>query len=268
MDVDFSKTHGLSNDFIVIAELEGVAVPEHEKPGFARRFCQRHVSVGADGVLFLQPSESGDCRMRIFNPDGTEAENCVNGLRCVGYEYYKITGKKAMTVETLAGPVELKVTEKSGNTALVEMDVLGKREWKGTSKIKLKNGSFQCHLVDVGNPHVVIFLAEIDKFPVKEVGKEIEEHAKFGPARTNVEFVHVHAKTRLRMRVWERGAGETMSCGSGSIATVIAACELGLCDKNEWIKVEQPGGTLEIKYGETLSLLGPAEISFEGKLSL
>jgi diaminopimelate epimerase len=270
MAMDFSKLHGLGNDFIVVDELHGISVQENDKPGFAKRFCRRKVSVGADGVLFLQESKNHDFRMRMFNPDGSEAETCVNGLRCAGFKYFKISGKRDMSVETLAGPVKIKVAGKAGETAMVELEVIGKKEWMGESEIKLKNESFQYHFVNVGNPHVVIFLQEkVDGFPVKEIGPEIEEHDRFKPGRTNVEFVNVLDKTRLRMRVCERGAGETMSCGSGSIAAVIAACEAGLCEKKEWISVEQPGGTLEIKYGEAgeaLLLKGPAEISFEGKL--
>ncbi len=269
MDVRFSKIHGLGNDFIVVSELDGPVVREEDRAGFARRFCQRRVSVGSDGVLFLQPPSGPgtDFRMRMFNPDGSEAENCVNGLRCAGYEYMRKRGKADMTVETLAGNVRMHVSGEHAGLAMAELEFHGRLESHGKSEIKLRKGSMQCHLVDVGNPHAVIFLEQgIDGYPVRETGHEIEMHPRFSPGRVNVEFVNVKSRKWLRMRVWERGAGETMSCGTGSIAAVVAACEQGMCGKGDWVKVEQPGGTLEIRYGDGLSLKGPAELSFEGTL--
>lgn len=268
MDVDFTKMHGLGNDFIVISELDSTVVVESEKPEFAITFCRRNQSVGADGVLFLQPSDSCDFRMRIYNADGGEAENCVNGLRCVAFKYHSITGEKTMCVESDAGPVDISIEKKGERMAVAEMEIKATRVFKDESELKLKTGTLHYNAVDIGNPHSVIFLDEdVSDFPVHEIGKSIENHETFSPARTNVEFVNVISGTALKMRVWERGVGETMSCGTGSIASVIAACERGLCKKDVWIKVEQPGGVLEVKYGDRLFLRGPVEISYEGKLS-
>ncbi|MBN2331096.1 MAG: diaminopimelate epimerase [Candidatus Aenigmarchaeota archaeon] len=274
MEVDFTKMHGLGNDFIVISELDSAAVDEADKPAFARDFCRRNISVGADGVLFLQPSDGCDLRMRMFNPDGSEAENCVNGLRCVAFKYHLLTGKADMCVETRGGSVDVNIRVepaggKGGGTAIAELEMKGKREFGGKAELELETGNLQYVHVNVGNPHAVIFLDEdVSGFPVPEIGKSVEMHEKFAPARTNAEFINVKGRTALKMRVWERGAGETLSCGTGSVASVIAACELGLCERGEWVRVEQPGGALEIKYGDRLFLRGPAEISFEGRLRL
>jgi diaminopimelate epimerase len=268
MNLSFTKMHGLGNDFIVVSELDGVVVDEEEKPGFARTFCERRLSVGADGVLFLLPSDSCDLRMRIFNPDGIEAENCVNGLRCAGLKYNLISGNTSMCIDTKGGPVRISIHRKGEGKAIAEIEVGGKREYEGKADIKVDGGSYQYHRVDIGNPHAVIFLDEdVSGFPVREIGKSVEEHERFSPGRTNVEFVNIKSKTALKMRVWERGVGETMSCGTGSIAAVIAACEKGKCRRDDWVRVEQPGGDLEIKYGDVLRLKGPAAVSYEGRLS-
>ena len=142
-----------------------------------------------------------------------------------------------------------------------------KTELDWLNSLKIDNREFVYHSVDVGNPHVVIFLDEsIENFPVEEIGHQIEYHENFKPSRTNTEFVNVKEKNNLVMRVHERGACETQACASGAMATVIAACELNLCDKDVWITVKQPGGELKIKHGNELYLKGPAEISFQGNI--
>ncbi len=266
MKVGFSKIHGIGNDFIVVSELSGEAVPEARKAAFAKRFCRRKFSIGADGVLFLQKSAKYDFMMRIFNPDGSEAENCVNGVRCASFRYFRETGKESFNLETLAGPVEASI-EASGQTAVVSLEVLGKREYDGEKSLSIGGEKITYSSVDVGNPHAVVFIGRSPRdYPVLKNGPAVENHADFAPAKTNVEFVKAASPTHLLMRVWERGVGETMACGSGSIAAVISACEKGLADRDEWVKVEQPGGTLEIRCTEdSLSLKGPAEMIFEGE---
>lgn len=269
--INFLKMHGLGNDFIVIDERKEIKVPEELKHNFAKKKCNRKFSVGADGVLFLQSSKNHDLKMRIFNSDGGEAENCVNGVRCVAFAFYeidKLSGIHSFNIDTLAGLVRAKVEMKSENLAEVEIEVLGKREYLGKKSITIDDKEFLYHSVNVGNPHAVIFLEEsVDDFPVENIGHKMEYHEQFQPDRKNTEFVNVLGKTHLKMRVHERGVCETMACGSGSIATVIAACESGLTSKDEWITVEQFGGKLEISFGRTLKLRGPAEISFAGTTS-
>ncbi len=266
--IAFSKIHGLGNDFIVINELKKEIVKE--KAAFAKRYCERHFGIGADGVLFLCKSEKADFRMRIFNSDGSEAENCVNGLRCAALQKFLLDKKKKnnYSIETLAGLVNAKIVSFEKKLALVEIKFLGKKEFKGKFYLELDGQSFEYFFVDVGNPHAVFFLKEpVDSFPLEQVGHKIEYHKMFAPARTNAEFVNVISPTEVKMRVHERGACETQSCGSGSIAIVIAGVNAGVLDKKKWVSVRQPGGTLEINFGEkNLFLRGSAEIVFSGTL--
>lgn len=268
MEVNFSKIHGLGNDFVVVNEIEGQLVKD--KAAFAKKFCNRNLGVGADGVLFLCKGEAADFRMRIFNSDGSEAENCVNGLRCVALQKYLLDGSKRddYKIETLAGPVNAKILSFENNKAVVEIEFLGKKEFKGKHQIKVDGKEFEYLFVDVGNPHAVIFMEEpVKDFPVEDTGHKIEFHEKFSPSRTNTEFVNIISKQEVNMRVHERGACETMACGSGSIAIVIAGAKEGLLAKEGWIKVNQPGGTIEINFdGENILLKAEAKKVFEGKI--
>ncbi len=268
MEINFSKIHGLGNDFIVINELKKEIVKG--KAAFAKRYCDRHSGVGADGVLFLSKSNIADLHMRIFNSDGSEAENCVNGLRCTALQKFLLgkKKKKKFSIETLAGLVNAKIVSFKKNLALVEIEFLGRKQFKGKFYIDLEGKAFEYYSVDVGNPHAVVFLKDsVEDFPVEALGHKFEYHKQFAPARTNTEFVNVVSPTDVKMRVHERGACETQACGSGSIAIVIAGIKAGLLDSGKWVKVQQPGGTLEIHFsGEKLFLRGNAEIVFEGKL--
>lgn len=266
--IAFSKIHGLGNDFIVINELEKEIV--EDKAAFAKRYCNRYFGVGADGVLFLCNSNRADFCMRIFNSDGSEAENCVNGLRCVALQKFLLDKKKKnnYSIETLAGLVNAKIVSFEKKLALVEIEFLGKKEFKGKFYLELDGQSFEYFFVDVGNPHAVIFLKEpVDAFPVEQLGHKIEYHEQFAPARTNSEFVNVLSPKEVKMRVHERGACETKACGSGSIAAVIAGINVGLLDSGKWVSVKQPGGILSINFnGKELFLCGNAEIVFSGTL--
>tara|TARA_Y100000310_G_scaffold342623_1_gene446622 strand:+ start:213 stop:1028 length:816 start_codon:yes stop_codon:yes gene_type:complete len=268
MEIDFSKIHGLGNDFVVVNELQEVVV--QNKVEFAKKFCTRNKSIGADGVLFLCESGSADFKMRIFNADGSEAENCVNGLRCVALQKYLLGGRSQgrYSIETLAGKVNAKIISLENNIALVEIEFLGKKDYKEKDTINIDGRDFDYHFIDVGNPHAVFFLDEpVKDFQVEEIGHKIEHHEKFFPSRTNAEFVNVISKEKVEMRVHERGACETMACGSGSIAIVIAGVKSGLIEKGAWIKVQQPGGTIEITFdGKNILLKAQAEKVFDGTL--
>lgn len=268
MEISFSKIHGLGNDFIVINEMQKEIVKD--KSSFAKQSCNRHFSVGADGVLFLCKSGKADFRMRIFNSDGSEAENCVNGLRCVALQKFLLDKKKKKnySIETLAGPVKARIVSFKKSIALVEIGFLGKKEFKGKFYLDVEGQAFEYYFVDVGNPHAVIFLKDsVETFAVEAIGHKIEYHPQFAPSRTNAEFVNVVSPTQVRMRVHERGACETKACGSGSIATVIAGVNAGLLEAGKWVAVKQPGGALEINFDSSQLLLrGNAEKVFEGKL--
>jgi diaminopimelate epimerase len=271
MEISFSKMHGLGNDFIVINELKKELVKD--KAGFAKKFCSRHFGIGADGMLFLCKSKHADFRMRIFNSDGSEAENCVNGLRCVALQKFLLDKKKKKkySIETLAGLVNTKIATFKNKNALVEIEFLGKKEFKGKFFIEVEGQAFEYHSVDVGNPHAVIFLKEpVESFPVEQIGHKIEYSAKFAPARTNTEFVNLISPTEVKMRVHERGACETQACGSGSIATIIAGIKAGSLKSEKWVSVHQPGGILQINFdgNQKLLLRGNAEIVFAGKLGV
>lgn len=263
--------HGLSNDFIIIDERQDTIVPEGEKARFAEKYCERRLSVGADGVLFLERTIHQATDMRIFNPDGSEAENCVNGLRCAAFALYKNSNyddDKEFDINTKAGLVHATVNILDSESVMVEIEVLGKRDYLGTDKIRVEDKELEYHSVNVGNPHAVIFLDEpVNNLDVEKYGHAIEYHKKFQPDRTNTEFVNVMKHGKLMMRVHERGACETQACGSGSLAAVIAACEAGYAKKNEWITVKQPGGMLDVFYGDELRLKGRAEFSYNGIIS-
>jgi diaminopimelate epimerase len=272
MQIDFLKIHGLGNDFIIVDERQDTIMPENKKAKFAKKYCQRRFSIGADGVLFLERANNVDVNMRIFNSDGSEAENCVNGLRCVAFALYKIDGlhgSREFDITTKAGPVHTDVDPISSQNAMVEIDVLGRRDYLGTDNINIEGRDFEYHSVNVGNPHAVIFLDEpVDDFDVEKYGHAMEYHEKFRPDRTNTEFVNLIKNGTLMMRVHERGVCETQACGSGSLATIIAASEAGYVKKNEWIAVKQPGGILEILYGNELRLKGQVELSYKGIIHL
>ena len=263
--------HGLGNDFVVVNELQLEAVAEKDKASFAKKFCKRHFGIGADGVLFLCKAalEKADFRMRIFNADGSEAETCVNGLRCVAFEKFLIDGRKKpfYRIETALGVAQAKVFPGKENNAKVELLLLGRKEFGKSKKITINGKGFEYYPVDVGNPHAVVFLKEpVGSFPVEEIGHAFEFHKAFRPHRTNTEFVNVVSPVKVKMRVHERGACETMACGSGSIAIVIAGVNAGFLHKGKWVSVEQPGGTLEIMAGKEVFLRGPAQKVFQGKI--
>jgi diaminopimelate epimerase len=271
---EFLKIHGLGNDFIVINELDGLVVPERKKKAFAKQYCNRKFSVGADGILFVQSSKKADFKMRVFNPDGSEPENCVNGLRCVTLAKYLWDHEvqKKYAVEITQGTVHATVLkikqEKEQHVADIEIEYLGKAKLGKSDKIKVNDYGFDFIPVDVGNPHAVIFFNQrnIHNMNVETVGHAIEYSKQFAPERVNTEFVTVESKTKVDMRVHERGVCETQACGSGSIAVVLAGAQSNLLSENQWVEVKQPGGSLFIKTGKQILLRGAAELVFRGNL--
>lgn len=271
MIVQFSKMHGLGNDFIVVNEMQEEVIAERDKEFFAVNNCKRRISIGADGVLFLcKPrSPNADFRMRIFNADGSEAETCVNGLRCVAFENFLMEGKKKknFNIESGNGIISAKIVAEKKNKATVELHLPAKPIFKGKFHLIVKGKGFEYYSVDVGNPHAVVFLKEtVQHFPVEEIGHAFEWHKAFQPHRTNTEFANIVSPKKIKMRVHERGACETAACGSGAIATVVAAINAGVAEANEWVSVEMPGGPLEIKAGEQVFLRGAAQKVFVGAI--
>lgn len=268
----FEKMHGLGNDFLVVDDRDAQPL---DWPALARRVCTRHTGVGADGILLIQRSDRADLRMRLFNADGSEAEMCGNGIRCVA-EYVAVHGISGDHVvwETGAGAV---VTDRLGDD-LVTVDMGPPRfapdeipvDAPGLAEVidqPLAVGGRELPItcVSMGNPHCVLVSDDVDAFPLSEIGPLIENHPRF-PRRTNVEIVQVLSRTRVRQRTWERGVGETNACGTGASAVGVAMQRLGLCDSP--VTVELRGGPLHIAWapGQPVRMTGPALRVYTGHL--
>ena len=270
MRVKFSKIHGLGNDFIVLNELKAGVLPDDLKPGFSKAFSRRKFGVGSDGVLVLEPSKKADFRMMVFNADGGRAEECFNGLRCVSLEFFLATGKKEFSIETDTKTVKARIIsfDKAENLAIVQTEFFGdmKVEENG-SEIEIDGEKFSYNFVNVGNPHAVIFTqTPVEKIDLERIGHKIEYHGNFAPGRTNTEFVNIVSDRHVRMRVHERGDCETLACGSGSVAIVLAGIASGKLKADDWIIVSNPGGDLKIRKDGNVLVQGPAQKIFEGEL--
>ncbi len=268
--ISFIKMHGLGNDFILIDCLNQ-ELPEPQE--FAIRYCNRRFGIGADQLLLLYPSQTADFKMRIFNADGSEVEMCGNGIRCLARYIWErgLSDKEFLEVETLAGIIKPK---KIGELVQVDMGkpefspdkipvyVEGEKAFDVLLEVSGCNVKLNC--LSMGNPHTVIFLDEDPKnFAVAKYGPLIENHPIF-PKRTNVEFVFVKNPEEIIMRVWERGAGETLACGTGACATAVASMVKGLTEKK--VIVHLLGGDLFIEWADNghVYMTGPAEEVFEG----
>jgi diaminopimelate epimerase len=267
--------HGLGNDYIVIDNREK-KISSNKAVELARRLCERRFSVGADGLLLVSNSKTTDAKMRIFNADGSEAEMCGNGIRCFAkycYENGMVT-KPELTVETLAGIKHIWLTLRRNEVSAVKVD-MGLPNWNKSSLPMVGQGACVDEILDVngeafrvtclsmGNPHCVIFVDRVDDFPVERVGPKVENHETF-PKKTNVGFVQILNSKELKVRVWERGCGETLACGTGACAAVAAANKLGKVGAE--VTVHLLGGDLKVKVDGRLFLSGAAEKVFEGKL--
>jgi len=272
----FWKMHGLGNDYIVIDNRFG-KIKEGEKGNLARRLCERKFSVGADGMLLVCNSKVADVKMRVFNTDGSEAEMCGNGIRCFAKYCYEnnIARRRKMRIETLAGVKTVWLTIERGEVKKVKVDMgtpvfeKEKIPMLGDGvcvdeELEVDGDKFRVTCLSVGNPHCVVFTDDVRNFPVQEKGSKIEKHRLF-PRRINVEFVEVLNKKELNMRVWERGCGETMACGTGACASTVAGSLLKIADNK--LTAHLLGGDLEIEFlGNKLSMTGNAEKVFEGRL--
>ena len=271
----FWKMHGLGNDYIVIDNRDG-EITDKKAPQLAKKLCERRFSVGADGLLLVCSSVVADVKMRIFNSDGSEAEMCGNGIRCFAKYCYEngIAKNSEFDVETLSGIKHVWLTLRGSEVATVKAD-MGAPNWQRSSLPMLGEGTcinqhlevdaqpYKVTCLSMGNPHCVIFVDDVDNFPVDCVGPLIENHPVF-PKRTNVGFVQVLSRSELKVRVWERGCGETLACGTGTCAAVAAANKLGKVGAKETVHVL--GGDLTVEVSDTLFLCGAAEKVFEGTL--
>ena len=272
----FTKMHGLGNDFVVI---EDGPVESQDYRDLALRLCDRHFGVGADGLIITGRDSECDVFMRIINSDGTEPEMCGNGIRCVAkYAWERgLVNKHLFSVKTLAGPIFPEVYTEDGQVTRVKVDmgepvlkprdipVLLDMERTRESTLSACGRDFTFTPVSMGNPHCVIFVDELSRVPVAEWGPAIENHPLF-PRKTNVEFVQVLSSGEMRMKVWERGAGETLACGTGACATLVAAVLTGRTGRQAVVHLQ--GGVLFIDWSEAnnhVNMTGPAAEVFTGE---
>jgi len=274
MKIPFIKMHGTGNDFILIDEFSQVLVPENKKSEFVARISKRHLGIGADGVIFLKHSDKFDAKFSVYNPDGSKAEMCGNGIRCFAKYVHENTvlQKERLEVETLAGKIVPQLTVKEGKVTEVKVDMGQPRVEFVDKEIKIDEG-YRITSVNMGNPHAVLFCDGVDEINLVEVGRKIRNFTKEFPKGTNVHFVQKLSDGEFRIRTYERGVeDETLACGTGISAAAVAIWmkKLG----SEKILFHAKGGDLEIelriKDGEVdrVFLIGPAEEVFRGEVEL
>jgi len=276
----FTKMHGAGNDYIYIEDLKG----ELKNPSkLAVKMSHRNFGVGSDGLILIMKSDKADFKMRMFNSDGSESAMCGNGIRCFAKYVYDhgLIKKDKISVETKAGIKELKLHIKNGlvNSVTVDMGepilqrdripMIGEAGFVLNEELLLPDGvTFTITSLSVGNPHVVVFVEDVEKFPVEKYGPLIENHNLF-PQRTNVEFVQVLNRKEVLQRTWERGAGETLACGTGASAVTVASVLTDQCDRK--ITVHLRGGDLKLEWEQKsnhIFMTGPAVEVFTGQWKL
>lgn len=272
----FTKMHGIGNDYIYVNCFEETINDPEE---LSIRLSRRHYSVGSDGLVLIMPSDKADFRMRIFNADGSEAKMCGNATRCIGKFVYErgLTDKTEITLETNSGIKHLSLKAEDGIVSEISVDmgrvILDPAEIPVKASgsvfidrpIEVGGADYSVTCVSVGNPHAVVFVDDTDSIDIETIGPKFENHELF-PDRINTEFIRPVDKTTLRMRVWERGSGETYACGTGACASVAAAVLNGLCPHDTDITVKLIGGDLKINYSSEgkITMTGPAEIVYDG----
>lgn len=273
----FTKMQGLGNDYVYVNCLkETIADP----PALAKKISDRHFGVGSDGLIMINPSDKADFEMEMYNADGSRAEMCGNGIRCVAkYVYdYGLTDKTRISVETLAGIKYLDLTVENGKVSLVRVDmgrpilepenipVQAEGSRVVDEPLTVDGKEYRMTCVSMGNPHAVIFVdQDVRELPLEQIGPSFENHERF-PKRINTEFARVLDRRTVEMRVWERGSGETLACGTGTCATAVACVLNGLTEDE--ITVHLLGGDLHIKWDrekDTVYMTGPAETVFDGE---
>ena len=274
----FTKMHGIGNDYIYFNCLDNDI---KDPNGLSIALSDRHFGVGGDGIVMIMRSEIADFRMRMFNADGSEGKMCGNATRCIGkYVYEKgLTDKTEFTLETLGGIKVLKLNVSDGKVISVTVD-MGKAILKPadipvlldgdcivSKKTILAGKEHEITCVSMGNPHCVIFTKDIDNLNLEKIGPDYENDPIF-PERVNTEFVEIIDNKTLKMRVWERGSGETWACGTGASAVCVAAVLNGICDYDTDVLVKLRGGDLTINYKKdgTMYMTGPATFVFDGEL--
>ncbi|MCG8500530.1 MAG: diaminopimelate epimerase [Firmicutes bacterium] len=275
----FTKMQGIGNDYVYVDCFEETVANPSEA---AVKVSDRHFGIGSDGLVLIMPSEKEDFRMRMFNADGSEAEMCGNAIRCVGKYVYDngLTEQDTISVETLAGTKILKMDTENGKVKTVRVDmgepilesekipVVHGKERFVNEEVEVDGQIHSLTCVSMGNPHAVMYMKEIDDLKIEEIGPKFEHHRIF-PKRTNTEFVEVLDRKTLKMRVWERGAGETLACGTGACAVLVASVLNGLCERKAVVKLL--GGDLSIEWNAEdnhVYMTGSATKVFDGVIDL
>lgn len=279
----FTKMHGLGNDYVYVNCLkEKIENPEE----VAKYVSNRHFGIGSDGLIMINPSKVADFEMEMYNADGSRGEMCGNGIRCVAkYVYdYGLTDKTSISVETLGGIKYLDLTVEDGKVILVKVD-MGTPELRASSiPIVMEEGRESDQVVDetimvdgkeyhmtgvsMGNPHTVVYVGDVKGLDIEKIGPKFENHERF-PKRINTEFVRVIDRKTVEMRVWERGSGETLACGTGACAVAVASILNGLTD-NE-VTIQLLGGDLKIEWNREANkvyMTGPATTVFDGEIEI
>lgn len=281
MKIRFTKMQGCGNDYVYINGFTE-KVPQEKKPEFVRFASDRHFGVGGDGVIFINPSDEADFEMEMYNADGSRGEMCGNGIRCVAkYVYdYGLTDKTQISVETLGGIKYLDLTVEDGKVVLVKVD-MGKPELKSDlipiisenekvidEPIEVDGQVYHMTGVSMGNPHTVIYVDDVKNLDLEKIGPKFENHERF-PKRINTEFVHCIDRNTVEMRVWERGSGETLACGTGACAVAVASILNNLTDTRVTVKLL--GGDLQIEWDQEKNhvfMTGPAKVVFDGVIDI
>lgn len=275
----FTKMQGLGNDYVYVnCFKETIENP----PEMAKKVSNRNFGIGSDGLIMINPSDVADFEMEMYNADGSRSEMCGNGIRCVGkYVYdYGLTEKEHISVETLAGIKYLDLTVEDGKVKLVKVD-MGNPELVPANipivadgdrvidePINVNGSEYRMTGVSMGNPHAVVYVEDVKGLDIETIGPAFENHERF-PNRVNTEFVKVLDQNTVEMRVWERGSGETMACGTGACAVAVACILNGLTEDKVTVKLL--GGDLQIEWdkeADKVYMTGPAEVSFDGEINL
>ena len=277
MKIRFTKMHGCGNDYVYINGFSE-HIANEDKPGFVKTVSDRHFGIGSDGVIFINPSDIADFEMEMYNADGTRAQMCGNGIRSVAKYVYDrhLTDKEEMTIESMGKIKYITVFPENGKAKLIKVDmgepileakkipVISNEEKVIDEPSFTDDKEYRMTGVSMGNPHAVIFL-DPDTLKIEELGPKFEDHVRF-PERINTEFVKVLDRKNVKMRVWERGTGETLACGTGCCATAVACIVNGLTDDE--ITVHVRGGDINVKWDKETNhvfMTGPAEFVFDGE---
>ena len=275
----FTKMHGLGNDYVYVNCFEEKI---DNPPAVARFVSDRHFGIGSDGLIMINPSKVADFEMEMYNADGSRGEMCGNGIRCVAkYVYdYGLTDKTQISVETLGGIKYLDLTVEDGKVSLVKVDmgkpelkadlipILSEREQVIDEPIEVDGKEYHMTGVSMGNPHAVIYVDDVKGLDLEKIGPKFENHERF-PKRINTEFVHCIDRQTVEMRVWERGSGETLACGTGACAVAVSSILNNLTDTQVTVKLL--GGDLQIEWDrekDRVFMTGPATVVFDGVIDI